>query len=272
MSANTFQQRFLQLSLIALLLGLCACASSPPKPVSQDSAPTVRFDPSKVKPAIPRPEARSRYGNHSPYTVFGKKYQVMESGKGYKEKGIASWYGAKFHGRKTSSGELYDMFKMTAAHKSLPLPSYVKVTHLENNRTIIVRVNDRGPFHKGRVIDLSYAAAHLLGIAHAGTGQVKVEVISSPGKVTATSPQSKNATPRPLYVQIGAYSKLGIAQSVQEQALLLTPHPISIRRIQQTKRVLHRVLIGPLASRQQGNALVTTLREQKIGNAIVKQL
>ena len=265
MSVNTIQQRFLQLGLIALLLSLSACVSSPPKPVTQDSAPTVRFDPSKVKPAIPRPEGRSRYGNHSPYTVFGKKYQVMESAKGYREKGIASWYGTKFHGRKTSSGELYDMFKMTAAHKSLPLPSYVKVTHLENNKTIIVRVNDRGPFHKGRVIDLSYAAAHLLGIAHAGTGQVKVEVISSPGKVSATAPQ-------PLYVQIGAYSKLGIAQSVQEQALLLTPHPISIRPIQQTKRVLHRVLIGPLASRQQGDALVATLREQKIGNAIVKQL
>ncbi|MBL4607768.1 MAG: septal ring lytic transglycosylase RlpA family protein [Pseudomonadales bacterium] len=268
--------------LSILLLSLSACVSPPkssPNTAIKDSAPKVHFDPSKVKLATPRQEPRSRYGNHSPYTVFGKQYSVLASAENYKEKGEASWYGTKFHGRKTSSGEPYDMFKMTAAHKSLPLPSYVKVRNLENNREIIVRVNDRGPFHPGRIIDLSYAAAHILGIANKGTGKVEVEVITAAKskRIETTQNISQQSAPTAntsglLYVQVGAYSDLQIAQSVQKKVLSITQHPISIHRIQRPQQVLHRVLIGPLINREQGNALAVTLRQQKIGDAIVKQL
>ena len=266
-------------AMLVLLLSLTACVS-PPDNIVKDSAPKVHFDPSKVKPAIPKQEPRSHYGNHSPYTVFGKQYHVLKSAQNYKEKGDASWYGTKFHGRRTSSGEPYDMFKMTAAHKSLPLPSYVKVTNLENNREIIVRVNDRGPFHPGRIIDLSYAAAHLLGIANTGTGKVEVEIITEAGAKKINSAQIALLKPIPpastnslLYVQVGAYSELKTAQSIQEKVLAITGQPTSIHRIQQQpQQVLHRVLVGPLLDRKQGDALAVTLRQQKVGDAIVKQL
>ena len=127
---------------------------------------------------IPEPEVRdeprSRYGNRSPYTVLGKRYTVLDSAKGYDETGIASYYGNKFHGRRTSSLEVYDMYAFSAAHKTLPLPSYARVTNLANGKSVVVRVNDRGPFHEGRIIDLSFAAAVKLGVDRAGTARVEV--------------------------------------------------------------------------------------------------
>ena len=130
-----------------------------------------------IPDAIPKVEPRSRYGNPQSYVVFGKRYAVLKSADGYRKRGIASWYGTKFHGKRTSSGEPYDMYAMTAAHKSLPLPSYVRVTNLKNKRSVVVKVNDRGPFHENRIIDLSYAAAIKLGISDGGTGVVQVTVI-----------------------------------------------------------------------------------------------
>jgi len=126
----------------------------------------------------PRNLPKSRYGNPPTYSVFGKRYAVMSSAAGYREVGIASWYGAKFHGRKTSSGEVYNMYNLTAAHRSLPLPTFVRVTNLDNGATLVVKVNDRGPFHADRVIDLSYAAAARLGVLAKGTANVEVEAIS----------------------------------------------------------------------------------------------
>src|SRR5690606_30076904 len=127
---------------------------------------------------IPEPEVvaepHSRYGNRSPYTVLGKKYYVRDSAEGYRETGIASYYGNKFHGRRTSNLEVYDMYAFTAAHKTLPLPSFARVTNLANGSSVVVRVNDRGPFHDGRIIDLSYAAAVKLGVDRAGTARVEV--------------------------------------------------------------------------------------------------
>src|SRR5690606_34290879 len=127
---------------------------------------------------IPEPEVvaepHSRYGNRSPYTVLGKKYYVRDSAEGYRETGIASYYGRKFHGRRTSNLEVYDMYAFTAAHKTLPLPSFARVTNLANGSSVVVRVNDRGPFHDGRIIDLSYAAAVKLGVDRAGTARVEV--------------------------------------------------------------------------------------------------
>lgn len=146
-----------------------------------DSAPDGDID----VDAIPEPdvvdEPRSRYGNRSPYTVLGKRYRVLDSAKGYDETGIASYYGNKFHGRRTSNLEVYDMYAFTAAHRTLPLPSFARVTNLDNGKSVVVRVNDRGPFHDGRLIDLSYAAAVKLGIHPRGTGRVEV-VGLSPGE------------------------------------------------------------------------------------------
>lgn len=136
------------------------------------------FDPSRIPDAVPPAfEAPSRYGNAEQYEVMGRTYRVLESSEGYSEEGDASWYGPDFHGRATSSQETYDMYAMTAAHKSLPIPTYVEVENLDNGRTAVVRVNDRGPFHEGRIIDLSYAAALKLGLVETGTARVRVTAV-----------------------------------------------------------------------------------------------
>jgi len=132
---------------------------------------------SDVPDAKPKVEPKSKYGNPKSYVVFGKRYYTKASSKGYVERGLASWYGKKFHGRKTSNGERYNMYAMTAAHKSLPLPTYVRVTNLTNRRSTVVRVNDRGPFHGKRIIDLSYSAARKLGMAAKGIAMVEVRAI-----------------------------------------------------------------------------------------------
>src|SRR5690606_34417765 len=147
--------------------------------------------------AIPEPEVvaepRSRYGNRSPYKVLGKSYRVLDTAEGYRGTGLASYYGNKFHGRRTSNLEVYDMYAFTAAHKSLPLPSFARVTNLDNGRSVVVRVNDRGPFHEGRVVDLSYAAAVKLDIHRQGTGRVEVRGLA-PGEA---APVQLAAAPPP---------------------------------------------------------------------------
>lgn len=158
----------------ALLLAACG-GDGPPR---SDGPPGRRLDADEVKDAVPRPEPRSRYGNRPQYEVLGKTYTVMNSAAGYRERGTASWYGNKFHGRRTSSGEPFDMYKATAAHRNLPLPTYAEVTNLDNGRKVIVRINDRGPFHSERLIDLSYGAAVRLGMAELGTARVEVRAIT----------------------------------------------------------------------------------------------
>src|SRR5210317_1823758 len=153
-------------ALIAVVLNGCGKPGRGyPYPVD---GPGEHRDVSQVPNAVPRVEARSRGGNPSTYVVLGKRYYTLQDSKNFVERGIASWYGRKFHGRKTSNGEVYDMYTMSAAHKKLPIPTYVKVTNLENGRSVIVRVNDRGPFHENRVIDLSYAAASRIGMLGKG--------------------------------------------------------------------------------------------------------
>ncbi len=149
---------------------------------------------SKIPNAVPKHEPKSRIGNPKTYTVFNKTYCVMQSSKGYKERGTASWYGKKFHGYHTSNGEIYDMYGMSAAHKTLPLPTYAKVTNLSNGKHVIVKINDRGPFHDDRLIDLSYAAASKLGILATGTAKVEIQALDPAEKVT---PQ--------FYFRIGNY-------------------------------------------------------------------
>ena len=144
--------------------------------IKRDSG-NISYKKQHVKEVIPKREKYSKYGNPETYNVFGKRYKTLKTHVGYVEEGIASWYGKKFHGRLTSTREVYDMYELSAAHKSLPIPCYVKVTNLSNGKSLIVRVNDRGPFKKGRIIDLSYAAAKRLDIIEKGTERVFVEAI-----------------------------------------------------------------------------------------------
>ncbi len=165
-------------TLIAMAILLSACSSGPSHSIRKDAAPRIKVNVDAIPNPIPRAEPKSKYGNPKSYEVFGTTYYTMDSvSPGYTEKGIASWYGTKFHGRRTSSGEPYDMYQMTAAHKTLPLPSYVEVINLRNGHRIVVRVNDRGPFHEGRIIDLSYVAATKLGINLTGTAPVEIRVL-----------------------------------------------------------------------------------------------
>lgn len=195
------KQHALAAGVVLLLAG---CAGPSPAPSERDDAaerfgtPAPRSEqdrgpkPEEVPADIAltpdpvvRAEPKSRYGNPGSYEVFGKRYFVLDSARGYRERGGASWYGKKFHGRRTSSGEPYDMYAMTAAHRTLPLPSYVRVTRLDNGHSVIVRVNDRGPFHDDRIIDLSYAAAARLDIIERGHARVEVEALAPPDKAPA---------------------------------------------------------------------------------------
>lgn len=168
---GSIRQLIMMLALFFPLL-LTSCSH-----VRRDGPPNFYVDETKIPNAVPKVEPRAKYGNMNAYNVFGKRYKVMKSSKNYSAVGVASWYGTMFHNRKTSSGERYDMLAMTAAHRSLPLPTYVRVTNLKNNREVIVKVNDRGPFSQNRLIDLSYVAAKKLGMLGKGTTRVRVTAI-----------------------------------------------------------------------------------------------
>ena len=178
-------------SLAALTLAACGGNVRDSAPSGSVSIPDLPGDP------VPRPEPLSRYGNGPVYEVLGETYRVMDSSSGYKERGVASWYGKKFHGRLTSNREPYDMYAMTAAHKTLPLPTYVKVRNLRNDKSIIVRVNDRGPFVHNRIIDLSYAAALKLDMVRDGTSLVEVTAISFEGSPAGDRPVRIVEPPEP---------------------------------------------------------------------------
>jgi rare lipoprotein A len=218
----------------------------------QDGPPLSYTDINGIKDAEPKEEAKSRSGN-APYTVFGKRYYVMKDSNNFKQKGIASWYGKKFHGRKTSSGEKYDLYGMTAAHRSLPLPTYVKVKNLDNGKTVIVKVNDRGPFHSSRVIDLSYAAASKLGIVATGTGRVELEAIKpaqwrmAQGNTDVLKTlYTKDGTPKP-YLQAGAFSDVKKAQQLAEMLHAQTALPVEVHeKLNQKSKNMWTVLVGPL--------------------------
>ncbi len=168
--------------VMALIAAGCASVPGPLSRTQSDGAPrNAPANLASLPDPVPRAELPSRYGNPATYVVHGKKYNTWDSAHGYQEEGFASWYGTKFHGRRTSSGEPFNMYTLTAAHRHLPVPTYVRVTNLENQRSTIVRVNDRGPFHPNRIIDLSYAAAVKLGFADDGTARVKVEAVVANG-------------------------------------------------------------------------------------------
>ena len=171
--------------LLALVVLVAGCSSNPPQRPGgyyKDDGPHANppANLASIPDAVPRSEPLHKYANR-PYEVFGRKYTPLAAVQPFSQRGMASWYGKKFHGQKTSSGEVYDMYKMTAAHPTLPIPSYARVTSVANGRSVVVRINDRGPFHAARIIDVSYAAAHKLGFIQAGAAQVEVESII-PGK------------------------------------------------------------------------------------------
>ena len=237
---------------------LCSCSLI--KSEQRDSAPKKPLaNLHKIPDAIPKKETFSKYGNPTSYSVFGKKYHVLKSDKNYKAKGIASWYGTKFHGQRTSSGEPYDMYLMTAAHKTLPIPTYAKVTNLENGKSIIVKINDRGPFHEDRIIDLSYVAAFKLGVLAKGTAPVVVETIDSdlkpnsyPEIIKANKKElienlDKQKTKSEIYVQMGAFNDLEKANSLAEK-IKTTIDQVLVKTSEVNGKKWYKVQIGPLSS------------------------
>ena len=209
------------------LLATAGCASLGPS----DGPPAKAPPGAGVPDAQPRPEPRSRYGNPPHYEVFGKRYYVMDESIGYTERGVASWYGKKFHGRRTSSGEPYDMYGMTAAHKSLPLPTYARVTNLRNGRSIVVRINDRGPFVDNRLIDLSYAAATRLDMVREGTTLVEIEAIDTralaatpePAPAVAAAPAPEPPAPAPVSEPMAMAASPSAAAPVADTPAADTP-------------------------------------------------
>ncbi len=230
--------------------------------VTPDRAPTSPRDISSVPNAVPREEPKSKYGNPAHYEVFGKRYYTLNSSKGYHEKGIASWYGKKFHGRRTSSGETYDMYAMTAAHKTLPLPTYVEVTNLANGKKIIVKVNDRGPFHDNRLIDLSYTAAKKLGIIGKGTGTVDIRAITrNDHHATPSEPVTSAANNGyvGLYLQVGAFSTSTSAEQLKAKLQRQIGDAILIAPLKKPEGNLYRVRVGPLSNVEYGDSLARQL-------------
>ncbi len=245
--------------LFASYLLLVACGGL----VERSDGPPSRVpDLSVVPDAVPKYEP-IRPQNQKSYVVLGKRYYPLPTATGYREKGLASWYGKKFHGNPTATGERYDMYQMTAAHKTLPLPSYVEVRNLTNGRTVVVRVNDRGPFHQGRIIDLSYAAATKLGIIGNGTGLVEVRAVSSQADLAQSSTRAyaEPSVPRPvgLFLQIGTFSTAVRAEQLKNKLEKVITDDILIMPLNRPDGRLYRVRIGPLTNVEYGDALATRL-------------
>ena len=252
--------------------------TTPPsgKYYSDDGPPeTVPDNLDSVPGAIPRDEPFHKYANR-PYTVFGQTYVPIVNKEPFRQRGLASWYGRKFQGQKTSSGEIYDMFAMTAAHKTLPIPSYAKVTNVENGKSVIVRVNDRGPFHSNRIIDLSYAAAKRIGILAKGSGLVEVErvfagmpaepVQTAKAPVTPPEPEAAAiASPMVakeesgLWLQLGAFGSADVAEQFRDRVV----RDLSIRQPIQvvTRDGLSRVRMGPYRTLPEAAAAGDKVRE-----------
>jgi rare lipoprotein A len=267
-------------TLLGLCLLLAACGSAP-KYGGRDGV-SSRLPPPKdianIPDPVPRAEPLSSYGNPQSYVVFGRRYHTLKQARGYSERGIASWYGSKFHGRRTSSGEPYDMYAMTAAHKSLPLPSYARVTNLRNNRSVIVRVNDRGPFHDNRLIDLSYTAAWKLGIIGEGTGLVEVAAIdpnapknvpepevAEPETGEKVAPPAKRSLPE-LFLQVGAFGNESNAGRLKQRLEKQLQVDVLIQESTAQAAPVYRVQVGPIASVELADHLTLQLAQLGISD------
>jgi rare lipoprotein A len=230
-------------------------APVPPPPAGVESIPD----------AVPRAEPRSAHGNPPFYDVLGRRYFVLGAADGYLERGVASWYGPTFHGGNTSSGELYDMYGMSAAHKTLPLPTYARVTNLRNGRSVVVRINDRGPFVANRLIDLSYTAATKLDMIREGTTLVEVRALTpgAPDELT----RSAQSPPPSLYVQAGAYADAHNAQHQLERLHAAGLASAFIVSPLEGKSRLYRVRLGPVGSVAEFDQLAARLAALGIRDA-----
>lgn len=246
-----------------------ATSTPPPASLAGDGPPMIDRDVSTIPNALPKSEAISKYGNPPIYEVFGKQYRTLSSSAGYEAEGTASWYGRKFHGQRTSSGETYDMYAMTAAHRSLPLPTYVKVKNLKNGKEVILKVNDRGPFVHNRLIDVSYAAAKKLGFHEAGTGKVLITAIDPEEwhkqksqladnnkdhqKHYSSKKEALAQNSEQLYLQLGAFSQKLNAQKLADSATHLTQAfdhvNVQVYENKIDKKDIYKVLIGPLKNK-----------------------
>ena len=273
---NTVQSK---VNVEFILLIVCAVLIQGCSQINQvkdvKDGPGRELDVSSIPDAIPRMEPITVAGNKNPYTVFGKTYHLLPSAEKYRQVGIASWYGKKFHGNPTSNGEIYDMYAMTGAHKTLPIPSYVRVTNLENNRSIVIRINDRGPFHRDRIIDLSYVGALKLGFADQGTARVKVQALMPETKLngqlveldTQIQPQSEARRkivdlpklPRGgVFLQIGAFIERSGAEILKEKIQPLTSLPIEVLQYKN----LFKVKIGPIRNNDRLTMLQKKVNEK----------
>lgn len=249
------------MALVLLLACISACSTAPKKTVASKRSPAELAE---IPDAIPKVEPRSKLGNMRTYEVFGKRYYVLNNEDGFEQKGIASWYGPQFHGKRTSSGETYDMYAMTAAHKTLPLPSYLEVKNLENGRKIIVRVNDRGPFHDNRIVDLSYTAAIKLDMIAKGTALVEIRAINpgtyrgggAPRKTRTRTPATSG--PLEFFIQVGVFSDFNNAQRLEYKLLELNA-PIKVEATMLDSGLAFRVKIGPLNSIESADEIVSRL-------------
>ena len=285
--------RYLVCATTILLVAACGSVSKrpdgPPKPDASafgkyyaDDGPPESIPPGmdKVPDATPKDEPFHKFANR-PYTVFGETYVPVANKEKTRQRGMASWYGRKFQGQKTASGEPYDMFAMTAAHKTLPIPSYAKVTNVANGLSVVVRINDRGPFHANRIIDLSYAAAARIGLAAKGSGMVEVERVfpregeelpatipASPTTTALAMPPTAAFVETPvvtaeaagLWLQLGAFSSAESAESFRDHAtreLTWMLEPISISQ----RDGFHRVRLGPYKSREEATAIAEKVRQ-----------
>ena len=258
-------------ALALLALGACSLThhrtppAPPPAPTPPANVPAPPAGVNAVPNAVPRVEPRSAHGNPPFYDVLGQRYYVLASADGYLERGVASWYGPTFHGGNTSSGEPYDMYAMTAAHKTLPLPCYARVTNLRNGRSVVVRINDRGPFVANRLIDLSYTAASRLDMLREGTTLVEVRTLSPqvPDELARTSAQP----PPALYVQAGAFADQQNAQRLLERLQAAGLERAFIALPLQTGARLYRVRLGPIDSVAQFDELTARLAALGIPDA-----
>ncbi|MGH8606859.1 MAG: septal ring lytic transglycosylase RlpA family protein [Gammaproteobacteria bacterium] len=240
-SQGSFFLRILPMAMIA------GCGTLPAK---RDVTPS-----DENKPALQRQQPSSES-----YVVNGKRYYTLKTSKGFVETGVASWYGSQFHGRRTSSGEIYDMYQMTAAHKHLPLPTYVKVTNLFNGRSAIMRINDRGPFIPGRVIDLSYAAALTLDIAAEGTGLVRIQALGFESNKSAKhSPvllaNATDAEKAAVFLQVGAFASLTNAERLRHKVTRILKHTVLVHKTLIANRLLYRVHIGPFPNAETADSI-----------------
>lgn len=232
-------------------------------------------DLSRIPEPVPKVEPRSQYGNKSPYTVLGETYRVLPTAKGYVERGLASWYGNKFHGYTTSTFEKYDMYSYSAAHKTLPLPSYARVTNLENGRSVIVRINDRGPFVQNRIIDLSYVAAVKIGVWPKGTAMVEVRAIDpahpEPLPEETRTAQARAATApekthKPaLYLQVGAFGDRRNAERAAAAVRGARLGDVRIVAAEVDGHAVQRVRLGPLRDAAEADRLAPKVRALGLG-------